>query len=103
MPDTVANELHDMGLISDGDASTMWGAVQAESNTARTIAREERSQGRLAVRAEKFTEIETLSEVQAFDQFLRRQRKQEVMWILTYLACRHSRRPSDIVLTEVFR
>jgi hypothetical protein len=89
MPDTAASALHDMGLISDGHTSTMWSEVQRESHTARTIAEQKRAQAQLAVAAVKLAQIETLSEVQVFDQFLRKQSRQEVAWILTHLAWRH--------------
>jgi len=85
MPDVAASALHDKGLIKDGYASTMFDAVERESRTARTIAREQRDQARLAVAAEKFAKIATLSEVQVFDEFLQRQGKEEVRLILAYL------------------
>jgi hypothetical protein len=89
MPDTVASALHDMGLISDGYADTMWAAVQGESNSACKIAREERSQARLAVEAEKLARVTALKEVQAFAAFLRKQSRANAARILIYLAWRH--------------
>lgn len=84
MPDQVANGLHEQGLIHEPFASQMFGAIKSESQSARTAAREERAQARLA----KFAEIEALPEVQVFSQFLNTQSKRDAVTILAVLALR---------------
>jgi len=84
MPDQAANGLHDQGLIHEPFASQMFGAIERESQSARTIAKEELAQERLA----KIAEIEALPEVQSFWQFLATRSKRDAAMILAVLARR---------------
>jgi hypothetical protein len=84
MPDQAANVLHDHGVIRESSVSEMYAAIERESRSARTIAKEERAQARLA----KFAEIEALPEVQVFSQFLNTQSKRDAAMILAVLALR---------------
>jgi Protein of unknown function (DUF3102) len=55
MPDQAANVLHDLGVICEPFAQDMYAAIERESRSARTIAKEERAQAKLAAEAEAAT------------------------------------------------
>jgi Protein of unknown function (DUF3102) len=88
MPDVAAQVLYDLDLIPGPHPQQMYGALERESRSACTAAKEQRVQAALAAVAEKIAAIETLPEFESFTQFLATQSKRDAKAIVAVLAVR---------------